>query len=668
MADALDAFLDQVTARSQRNERADRASLPGSVAAVLNGLTFGFGDEATAGVRSLFGSTSYDDALAEERANLARYREQRPWLSAGLELAGSAPTMLIPGLGAARAAQAGSRLYSAVRAGAAAGAAGGALSGIGEGEGALGRTVGGAVGAGVGALAGGAGAAALEAAAPVVRGVIDRFRSPETAARRQMARVVERGHPEPGAARSAVEEAAAARSNTQAAGLPDDGQTLAEVLGPGATAQLDALAQRPGQAMEEITRQLDARRAGRMGRVEDALRATFGDAEDAYTRSQALYAQRSQQAGPVYRQAFDGAAALGLDDIALLGRVPRAAVAEANEIAGMRGGRLSFEPEFDANGFLVPRAGGRLPTAEDMHHIRVGLDSLVQRNTNEAGRPNALAVAAAEVRDRLRDRLDDLTRQPDGSSLYQQARQLWAGPTANNDALNLGRRLFEEDPARLRDLLGRMSEPERDHFLQGGMNALRVALSRVNQNGAANPLNAIWANEYERQRVGVLTEALGLAPEEAARRFRDLANYFTRENAGLQTENAVQRNSATARRQAYQRDLAPVALGGAAGTSLGVLTGNDPWTSGGVGMAVGGARAGGRYVARSIAEATNDHLGRMLGTADPARQRAIMAEVDRLLQQMASRQQGLSPQLRARAGLLSGTGPFADDVRRGLME
>lgn len=91
--------------RAQRDDRATRSSMPGFLATAAQGLTFGFGDELTAGARSLFGRTPYDTALAEERAGLEKYREDHPMMAMGAELAGSLPTALIPGLGAARLAQ-----------------------------------------------------------------------------------------------------------------------------------------------------------------------------------------------------------------------------------------------------------------------------------------------------------------------------------------------------------------------------------------------------------------------------------------------------------------------------------------------------------------------------------------------------------------------------------
>ena len=57
MSDRIDAIIDRLIAQDRRKEQAAGAVLPGGAAAALQGLTFGFGEEATAGLRSFLGST-----------------------------------------------------------------------------------------------------------------------------------------------------------------------------------------------------------------------------------------------------------------------------------------------------------------------------------------------------------------------------------------------------------------------------------------------------------------------------------------------------------------------------------------------------------------------------------------------------------------------------------
>lgn len=666
--DDIDRFIDEALRVAGRREQASRAALPGGVATAVQGLTFGFGDEITAGARSLFG-TPYRQALAEERANVERYREERPVLATGLEVAGSLPTMLIPGLGvtgqAARAAATGNRVAQAARVGANTGARQGALQGVGDAEGGVGAmAAGAAVGAGVGAGVGALGGAAVEGARPLVQRAtraVEDIRNPQGAADRLLAQQIARDQPAPGAALRAVEASAADRAQRSAAGLPDTGTTLAEAMGPNSRTALEALAQQPGEAMANLTRQLETRQGTRTDRILDALRTTFGDAEDAYVRQQALYTQRSQDAGPLYNAVRANNAPLQTDlDVALWRRAQPAA-GEARTISTLEG---------------RPATANSQPTIADLMSAKEGLDQLIERELRGSGRGSPVSVAARRLRDDIVERLDDLTTQPDGTSVYRQARTLWAGPSAHLDALALGRDLFSLNPSEVRAQLSRMTDTERMHFVEGGMNALRERLSTVRTTGTANPVNSIFGTDQQRGQVRLLTDALGLPPDDAARRFALLSRFLgTRatdagsEAAGSAFENRVLQNSATARRQAAMQELAAGAAGGGAAGGV-----SEYWLNGGfgpgaaVGATIGLAGAGTRRVMQGAGERRNDALARLLSTTDPLQQAAAARRVDATLAAEAARRGGINPALAARAGYLLGGSVPADELRRGLLD
>ena len=66
------------------------------------GLTYGLGDEITAGAKSLFSDRSYDDLVKEERDKIKNYQTSRPLESLGYELAGALPTAIGSGVGLLR--------------------------------------------------------------------------------------------------------------------------------------------------------------------------------------------------------------------------------------------------------------------------------------------------------------------------------------------------------------------------------------------------------------------------------------------------------------------------------------------------------------------------------------------------------------------------------------
>jgi len=66
----------------------------GLARSVGQGLTFGFGDEIEAGVRSLFGGESYREAVEDARREIEQFREDQPYWAYGSEIASS---MVLPG-------------------------------------------------------------------------------------------------------------------------------------------------------------------------------------------------------------------------------------------------------------------------------------------------------------------------------------------------------------------------------------------------------------------------------------------------------------------------------------------------------------------------------------------------------------------------------------------
>jgi hypothetical protein len=127
--------------------------------AVGQGVTFGFGDELEAGVRSLVGDRSYDEEVADIRKSISQFRDTNPVAAYGSEIAGSIPT----GFGLA-----GLALRGGLKGAAKIGALEGSIYGAGEGEGVEGTATSTALGAGLGAAGGKIAEKAFEGIAPLV--------------------------------------------------------------------------------------------------------------------------------------------------------------------------------------------------------------------------------------------------------------------------------------------------------------------------------------------------------------------------------------------------------------------------------------------------------------------------------------------------------------------
>lgn len=161
-ADKLAEFARNEAAVKEAQAKVDRYD---KLAAILSGasqgLTFSWGDEAVAGLRSLFGGTSYQDELANEAAMRQRIMETQPEMAIGSEIAAGVGTGLLgagvaaPGIASRLLLGATGKAAPTISQLAAIGATQGGLVGAGSAEPGE-RLAGGVIGAGAGAALAGA--------------------------------------------------------------------------------------------------------------------------------------------------------------------------------------------------------------------------------------------------------------------------------------------------------------------------------------------------------------------------------------------------------------------------------------------------------------------------------------------------------------------------------
>lgn len=144
-------YLDQPSVSPQPSQQMTNTELAYNIVRAIGQGAFGLGDEAEAFARSNLGDETYEQALADAKANLEQFRTEMPEVAYPLEIAASIPAAMAGGA-ALQAARVGSKLAQATLMGGAYGA--------GAGEGVEGR----ALGAGMGALT----AAGLQKVTPEV--------------------------------------------------------------------------------------------------------------------------------------------------------------------------------------------------------------------------------------------------------------------------------------------------------------------------------------------------------------------------------------------------------------------------------------------------------------------------------------------------------------------
>lgn len=580
--DALDNGL-QILGIPHTNGAA-RSALGGAVDA----LSLGFGDEAAAGVTHLLTGMPYDQALGQYRGMLESSQQSHPWAFVGGQVAGAAPTLVLPGMAPVRGA---SLLENGARMAAAGGVANG-LYGFGSGDSLNDR----AAGAGYDALIG----AGLGAGVPLAgRGV--------SAGVRAVANAMS-GAPDRAVAllgRAAADDRLT--PNDAALRLYGYGpQSMPADLGPNLQRQAGAIASLPGEGQQIVRDAIVNRQQGANARITRDLDATLGPAPIPSAVDAGIVANQ-RALGPAYDAVFansravdTGRLALNLDAQTVNARGP--AQKAAQTIRKML--NVTGTDQLDPN----PRT---------LFETRNAIDGMLA--TEQDPKAHAFLTGA-------RRQVDDLLTQavPGIKDVDAQYAEL----ARQRDALTRGQQVLDSGrtaprPAELADEVAQSALPQGTAV---GPSAVPLRLSQ----GARAEIDRIVGTKtndvvalqslikgdgsWNRDRLATL-----FGPDRADR----IIQVLDREKAFADTTQVVTRNSETAARLAAQGEVAPAVSNGTAGVVRSILNlkGGDAaaraasWFTGGVNNA--------------RRNAANVELARMLvGQTPQAKSAAVQAIAD----------------------------------------
>lgn len=449
----------------------------------LQGLTFGFSDEAIAGLRSAFGQGNYEDLVKAEREALRKYGEEHPVIGTAAEITGAlAPAIatggasLIPGLGRTLASTVGPRAAQlllgtqpTVGRMAGTGAVAGGTTAIGTTEKPAsewgGEAFRGAVAGG--ATAGSLGLAGKYIAAPAFAKVKQAmgFGDSNKAADIAIARALEKDGLTP-------DQAAARLLAVQRGEM-----TIAD-LGENTAALLRRASAAPGEARRTAKGELAARGAERIPRVSDDLRTLMSGSKDFYTDIQDLIKKRSTEANALYDAAYSAAptfSAQSAPDIAKLRNLPSFQQA-------MRAGQRRMED-------LGLDLADPKNTLRGLHETKIALDDMIN-TAMRAGETNQAATLIS-----MKNRL--LKDMENASPEYRIARQTFAGDMEMQTAMEQGQRVIQLPELEMRKAIDRFknSPSEYDAFRAGIAQSM---LERLRAAGpTADPAQAIFPRGTE---------------------------------------------------------------------------------------------------------------------------------------------------------------------------
>lgn len=511
---------------------------------VGQGLSFSFGDELEAAIRSL-GGADYKKTRDEIRKRMGEFSQYNPGIAAGSQLAGAA-LPAIATLGASAPATGG---LNAIARGMAYGTAGGALEGAGAapevadipGYAGTGAVIGGALGGAIPVAT--TGVARLgEALGNLGREAVSN--NPASAAGRRISRALEADQLTPGDVASRMAELG-----------PES--IAGEAAGPSVMRLGNVAAQRRGQHIAELGRRLDERARSQQGRLTEDLNRETGVNTNFYDDFRSLDNQLRTNAAADYRAAYAKDIGLNatLEELLLRPDVSDA-WKRARRSAANQGRQLPEYFTYDQNGDITGVI--QTPDMEAWDWIKQGLDARIEANTDSlTGKVNRAGRDTLGLKHDILKVIDRMNPE------YATARNRYSGTESLKTAMNLGRKILKDDYEITKEMVDNMTQSERTAYIRGAARAIQDKILAAGE-GDAVARKAVFKSPLYRQR---LRPAF---PDEAS--YERFMESMKREETFQNTRNILFRGSQSAERLQGTMDegmdpsvIADVASGGASG-------------------------------------------------------------------------------------------------------
>jgi hypothetical protein len=529
----------------------------GNIEAGIQGLTFGFGDEFEAVIKTLKNKKPYEQNLAAVQFAKQEYEAEKPYQAMASEIAGSLPVAFAAGKTAVQAAgkipQVANLLskipssFSTVASTSGAGAIGGGLTGAGtaqEGE----RMAGAEKGAVQGAVLAPVVLAGMKAGGATTKAVAEKLGIPDLAKT-----IVDATKDIPivknitgktadffGMSGDAVQRKADTKI-IQA--LQRDSLTLPEIktamdqirlsgykpetimeFGGKATKQLgETVASYPG-ARVVAENLAEERKSGAGNRILTDFQQAFNVNKDPMEIADDIIKLRNAASKPLYDAAYASPVSIGnktIDNI-MLDPAFQSAYARANRIATREGFPLApLKPE------------GNTFDLKTIDYIKRGIDDEINwSKTPASGLGKDEVNSLKKVRGEFMGVVDS-----QAPVEYKQARQAFGGPTQVFDAIENGRGFFDIDARTLKKTYDGLNPAEKDGFAIGAYDAIRTKI----QSGAdgIDQIKRTFGSPEKRDQIKVL---IG---DDA---FKNLELQLGREKAIRSTDIQITGGSPTQRR------------------------------------------------------------------------------------------------------------------------
>ena len=490
--------------------------------AAIQGLTFGFGDEFEAWIKTLKNKRPYEENFAAVQFAKQEFEAERPIAAAATEVAGSLPTALLGGATALRGLQAVPRAEQAISSLSAptrqlgAAITGGGVTGgiVGAGQAEEGQRLQGATrGAQLGmllspvALAGGkavgttaqkvadvtgisSGAQSVVEATkniPIVREITGKTAqffglTDDAIQRRADMKIIQALQQD----KLTVDQIRSAMDNIRKSGYKPE--TIME-FGGDATKRLGETVAMYPSATTAATKLVDERKAGQAERVLLDFQNAFKVNADATDIAAKLVQEREKLARPLYQTAYQKDAVIEGEALDNFMKLPKfkEAYNKARALA-----------EYDGVNLPPLQETGNVFNLQTADYVKRGLDDVLfvsKMPTSGLGKTEIGKLK--EKRNEFVNFVDDLAPEE-----YKKARQVYSGTTSIVDAIEEGKNFFNMDARDLKSAYDKLSPAEKDGFALGAYDAIRGKI--MSGADGADMVKRTFGSPEKREQIRVL--------------------------------------------------------------------------------------------------------------------------------------------------------------------
>ncbi len=294
-----------------------------------------------------------------------------------------------------------------------------------------------------------------------------------------------------------------------------------------------AAARMPGSGRDRATEFLEQRQGELSKRLADDMERALGRPPGSFVQTaDEIAAARSAEARPHYDKAFEGNKPVTGQKVVELTNRP------SGKEALNRGLKMAQDEGIPLDELVIRDANGNITgyTLKALHYGKMALDDMIDSAIRSGN--NQAARNLTTLKNQWLDEMDRVS--PD----YATGRRIFAGHSANNRALEAGRKAVNSHPDQIKKDLAGMSKSEQEFYRQGY--SQRIVETIENAPDRGNMVNRIFGSQAKRDRMRAV-----LGDE----KYEELARRFGQESKMYQTYQDVNLGSPTAGRTAAQNDL-----------------------------------------------------------------------------------------------------------------